>query len=202
MLPEDLVKWWDNFKVFVLDDLRKAQRGGVQLGLISLTVVAIETLSGFYVGKEACRCTFESFVKRYMPKKYADYAQDLYACIRNGLLHDTIVKKVGGRTFYLTGKKGERHLETAEDGSGGVYLNRESFAEDFLKAAESYFADLERDTCLQENARKRIDKASYLVVGEVPPPAASATLSSPPQATGRWGGTSRQPSRGNVNHLY
>jgi hypothetical protein len=48
----------EKFEAFVVGDVNKALQAGIEVGLIILTTVGIECLSGYYAGRKADRGLF------------------------------------------------------------------------------------------------------------------------------------------------
>ena len=158
---------WENFRSsfekFVVKDLEKALNTDIEVGIIILTVFGIECLSGYFAGKDSDRETFKGFIDKFMPT-YSIHSKTIYNCIRNGLAHDYIIKEIEGRSFLFTRNHGEKHLVPVEGKPKWYYLNRESFALDFLKAQKDFFEQVNRDEILSRSVLKRLQKESFLDV--------------------------------------
>lgn len=163
MFPNDLQEFQNAFTNFVIRDVEKSLKGDLEVGTIILVVIGIECLSGYYEGKESNRQTFVSFVNEFLPA-YAPHADNIYACIRDGLAHDYIIKDIHGKSFRFTRDKGEAHLSPVESNREWFYINRENFANDFLLAQSIYFKRLQTNTDMQKNAIRRLRKRSFLSV--------------------------------------
>jgi hypothetical protein len=163
MIDPEYFEFHKSFQDFVVKDVEKALKGDVEVGTIILTVIGIECLSGYYEGKNSNGETFKSFVQAFMPS-YAAYAEKIYACIRNGLAHDYIIKECGGTSFLFTRDEGENHLVPVAGKPGWTYINRKRFASDFLEAQAKYFDQVVADAELYKRAIKRIRKRSFLRV--------------------------------------
>lgn len=158
--PADVTLWTEfrkYFDAFVVQDVKKSLQAGLEVGTIILTTVGIECLSGYYAGKEAKRKHFVSFMKDFMPT-YAAFANDIYACVRNGLAHDYVVKKnpTNGRTFLFQRDHGEPHLSPTPTNPDVIYLNRTDYANDFLEAQRLYFEKVDNTQTLWDTAMRRI----------------------------------------------
>lgn len=147
----------EKFEVFVVGDVNKALQAGVEVGVIILTTVGIECLSGYYAGKKAERKHFVKFMQDFMPA-YDSYADDIYGCIRNGLAHDYVinVNLVGKKGFIFKRDAGEPHLVTTPQNPNVVYLNREQYAKDFLEARHKFFELVVSDLSAWDNAIQRL----------------------------------------------
>ena len=156
-------KFKDSFEKFIVKDLEKALQANVEVGVIILTIIGIESLSGYFSGKNSDIETFKDFINEFMPS-YSSHAETLYKCIRNGLLHDYIIKEHEGKCFLFTRNIGENHLQPVPNTPGWFYLNREQFARDFIKAQKDYFQRIEMDKKLQERAIHRLSNKGYLDV--------------------------------------
>jgi hypothetical protein len=145
------------FEDFVVGDVNKALQAGIEVGLIILTTVGIECLSGYYAGKEAKREHFVKFMRDFMPA-YSNYADDIYGCIRNGLAHDYVIKvnRAGKKGFIFKRDIGEPHLVAVPQNPNIVYLNREQYARDFLEAKNKFFEMVESDQSTWDNAIQRL----------------------------------------------
>lgn len=159
----DWQKFRDSFEKFVIQDLKKALNSDVEVGTIILTTIGIECLSGYFMGKPADGKTFKSFIDEFMPD-YSNHAITIYKCVRNGLVHDYILKEHEGKSFLFTRDRGEKHLVPVEDRPGWYYLNRENFASDFLKAQEQFFEKVNQNQKFYNRVLKRLNDGSFLDV--------------------------------------
>jgi hypothetical protein len=160
------IKWYkfkESFEKFIIRDLEKALKANIEVGTIILTVIGIESLSGYFVGEKSNGKTFKKFIDTFMPA-YSNHAESLYKCIRNGLAHDYIIKEYEGKSFLLTRDSGGKHLEPVYGNNGWFYLNREQFALDFLKAQKEFFLAVEKDVQIQERALRHLNKNGFLDV--------------------------------------
>jgi hypothetical protein len=132
----------ESFQRFIVGDIEKALKASIEVGVILLTINAVECLSGYLVGQRSDETTFCTFIEVFMPK-YKPHGCWMYKCVRNGLMHDYTVnlKKEDDQFhgFEFTRDKGERHLVPVEGKPGWMYMNRESLAEHFLDAQREYF---------------------------------------------------------------
>ena len=154
------------FEAFVIGDVEKSLQAKIEVGTIILTTVGIECLSGYYAGEEADRKHFVEFVQEFMPA-YASYADDVYTCVRNGLAHDYVIKEnpTNKRSFVFKRDHGEPHLSPTSVNPNVIYLNRETYARDFLEAQRQYFAKVESDQSLWDKAMKRLrNQKGFLTV--------------------------------------
>jgi len=183
----------NSFEKFVVQDLKKALDADVEVGTIILTTVGIECLSGYFAGKESDGKTFIEFIAEFMPA-YSIHAEAIYRCIRNGLAHDYIIKENEGRSFLFTRNRGEKHLDPVEGKPGWYYLNRESFALDFLKAQTDFFEQVNRDENLSRRVLKRLRERSFLDVFSYRVTTIFADLNAKPEEYSSATGTSsRKP---------
>jgi hypothetical protein len=205
--PEDERLWKEfrqYFTAFVVNDVKKSLEIGIEVGTIILTTIGIECLGGYYAGKETKREHFVKFMQDFMPE-YGNLADDIYECIRNGLAHDYVVKenKKNQRKFILTRNQGEQHLSSHPLNPNVFYLNRETYARDFLKIQRAYFEKVDNDQSLWDKAMQRLhSQKGFLTVrpenefvsssGEVHYP---GTLPNP-STTSYPTGTSTQPPDG------
>lgn len=153
-----------SYYAFVVDDLKRAETANLQVGLIILTLIGIDTLGGYFCGAESDDGTFQKFIKRFMPAIYKPHAKTLYGFVRSGLLHNYVVgdRENRSRRYLLTGSKDEPHLQSRADSL--VYFNRQAFAEDFFLAVDKYFFEVEHDVGLMAAALKRIRLKGFLEV--------------------------------------
>ncbi len=156
-------KFRESFEKFIVQDLKKALNAEVEVGVIILTVIGIESLSGYFAGKKSDGETFKAFIDAFMPE-YSAHTETLYKCIRNGLAHDYIIKEHDGKSFLFTRNAGEKHLTPVLHRNGWFYLNRRQFAIDFLGAQKHFFQELEVNDELQERALSRLNKKGFLDV--------------------------------------
>jgi hypothetical protein len=202
--PVDVNLWTEfcrYFIAFVVEDVNKSLKINIEVGTIILTTVGIECLSGYYAGKEAEQKHFVKFMQVFMPS-YAKFADDIYACVRNGLAHDYVIKEnpVTKLTFVLQGKHGEPHLSPTPVNSKVIYLNREDYASDFLEAQRQYFEKVENDQSLWDRAMKRLkSQKGFLTVRPLNQFVTSSTKASypgtvaTPSTTSLSTGTSNKP---------
>jgi hypothetical protein len=166
--PDD-EKLWAEFRkyfgAFVVSDIEKALNAGIEVGVIILTAIGIDCLSGYYAGRKTDRKLFVKFMKNFMPA-YAAHADDIYNCVRSGLAHDYIIKRNSktNRTFVFSRDTGEPHLAPTTKNPNVIYLNRETFARDFLKAQHEYFEKAENDQKLWDKALRRLIKRGFITV--------------------------------------
>jgi hypothetical protein len=153
----------DSFERFVVQDLKKSLKANVEVGVIILTTIGIDCLSGYFTGKESDGDTFKKFIDRFMPN-YSPHAVTLYKCVRNGLAHKYIIKEYEQKSFLFTRNKAEKHLVPVEHKQGWFYLNREQFALDFIEAQNDFFQRVEVDKELQETAMRRLRSKGFLGV--------------------------------------
>ena len=161
-------KWKKWFYTFAIADIEHALDGdSLQIGLIILSLIATEALSGYYCGRPADRGTFVSFVERYFPPEYVPYASDIYASLRNGLAHDYIVKGTerAKNPFYLNGKVGEPHLQRVNaDEAYPIAFNRVQVAKDLLVAWRRYSREAESEPELFARVQRRIAARGFMIV--------------------------------------
>ncbi len=162
---EKLIEWRVWFRRFAVEDIQRAladPKEQLQVGLIILSLLHTEALSGYFAGTGADRNTFAAFVRRYFPATYQPHVKALYR-LRNGLAHDYIP-----RGFVLSGKRGERHLQPPDDSHPDlIVINRVAIAEDFVRVWENYSLDIETDAELQQKALARIASQGFMVVGQL-----------------------------------
>jgi len=159
--PADEKLWAEfrkHFQVFIADDIEKALNAGLEVGVIILTVIGIDCLSGYYAGKETNRQFFVNFMKVFMPS-YGSYADDIYSCVRSGLAHDYVIKRnsKSKRSFVFSRDQGEPHLVPTNVNPDVIFLNRETFARDFLEAQRKYFEKAENDQSTWNKALLRLN---------------------------------------------
>ncbi len=167
-----LNEWKQSMENFVVNDIRGSlNRDVLEVGLIILTMVGIDCLSGYFTGKPADKTTFKQFVtSKYFPAAYHSLADDLFQ-LRNGLVHD-YTSKNNKFVFFRKEGDGLPHLERFHNAEGeSISLNREVLAKDFLTAWERYSSDVFRDRTLSEKALRRIFEAGrgFLVVKNITP---------------------------------
>lgn len=178
-LPDDEKLWAEfhhYFIAFVVGDIEKSLQVGIEVGTIILTTIGIECLGGYYSGKtdeksfipkgkpKRERIDFVKFMQDFMPS-YEKYADDIYACIRNGLAHDYVTNTVNKKTFLFKRDYGEQHLTSIPSNPNVVYLNREKYALDFLQAQNKYFEKAESEQVIWNNAIQRLrSRKGFLTV--------------------------------------
>ncbi len=168
-LPNDEKLWGEfrqDFTAFVVNDVEKSLQIGIEVGTIILTTIGIECLGGYYAGRETKREHFVKFMQDFMPK-YGNLADDIYECIRNGLAHDYVLKenKKNQRKFILTRSQGQQHLSSHPSNPNFFYLNRETYARDFLEVQRVYFEKTDNEQSLWDKAMKRLhNKKGFLTV--------------------------------------
>ena len=157
---------------FVVNDIRGSlNKDTLEVGLIILTMVGIDCISGYFAGRRADTTTFKQFVtSKYFPAAYHSLADDLFQ-LRNGLVHDYISKN-NKFVFFRREGEGIPHLERFRSKEGeSIALNREVLAKDFLTAWERYSNDVFRDHTLAEQTLRRILEVGrgFLVVKNLTP---------------------------------
>ncbi len=167
-LPDDEKLWAEyrqSFESFVVGDIEKALKAGIQVGVITLTAVGIDCLGGCYAGDKSKPEHFASFVRDFMPS-YVGLEDDLYYCVRCGLVHAFTVYRTSStnRSFLLTGAQGELHLKPVRDHQDLIHLDRVTFASDFLEARRKYFEKAESDQDIWDKALRRLKQAGFLMV--------------------------------------
>ena len=180
-LPDDENLWSEfhrYFIAFVVGDIEKSLQVGIEVGTIILTTVGIECLGGYYSGRtiekssapnpkekrKRERIDFVKFMQDFMPS-YKKYADDIYACIRNGLAHDYVTNTVNNKTFLFKRDYDEQHLSPLLNNPNVVYLNREKYALDFLEAQRKYFEKVESEQVIWNNAIQRLrSRKGFLTV--------------------------------------
>ncbi len=175
-----MAQWEKWFNVFVIEDIRKCldlethNQPSLQIGLIILSLIGTEALSGYFAGQPADRTTFVPFVKQYFPRAYSPYAEQIYASLRNGLAHDYVIKDIQIGTqavspFLLNGKENEPHLrEVSPPAPFPVTFNRIAIAKDFLAAWKRYLSDLYSDPILLQKLVNRVNQKGFMMVGQFP----------------------------------
>jgi len=162
-MQQNWQRFKDSFEKFIIQDLNKSLKSDIEVGTIFLTVIGLECLSGYFVGKPSNKETFISFINAFMPR-YFPHAKAIYQCIRNGLSHDYIIKESEGQSFLFTRNRGEKHLIPLEGKPKWFYFNREQFALDFLDAQRNYFEQVDNDQELFERAVRRLKLRNFLDV--------------------------------------
>lgn len=175
MTQEELHSWKTSMDQFVIHDIRVAlQKDILEAGLIILTLVGIESLSGYYMGEKADRDTFISFLQTdFFPKTYHTLAEDIYR-LRNKLLHDytsTGDTVVLFRTEDQAHSHGLKHLHPIyPERQYPFCLVREKFSKDLLIAWDNFSSAVFSDKNLANNVLRRIQKTGrgFLIVTEIP----------------------------------
>lgn len=172
---EELQLWKASMDQFVIHDIKVAlQKDVLEAGLIILTLVGIESLSGYYMGKKADKDTFISFLQTdFFPKTYHAFAEDLYR-FRNKLLHDYTST---GDTIILFRTEDQahsqelKHLHPIYPGRPYPFcLVREEFGKDLLTAWDRFSSATFSDENLANNVLRRIQNTGrgFLIVKEIP----------------------------------
>lgn len=172
-----LADWQKWFEDFVIEDINKAlgleaqNQPSLEIGLIILSLIGVEALSGYFAGKKADKKTFVEFVEHYFPPSYRGFSTAIYESLRNGLAHDYIVKEIdisGQKVvpFVLNGKEGEPHLVPHEAGKPfPIAFNRIAIAKDFCAAWTQYVSDVYADPDLRRKLVARAIDRGYMKVG-------------------------------------
>lgn len=166
--------WKESMEQFVIHDIKASlQKDVLEVGLIILTLIGIDSLSGYYVGEKASTQTFKKFIQTsYFPKSYHHLADDIYV-LRNRLVHDytsTRDKIVLFRTEEQAHDQGLRHLHPLRlTEKYPICFVRETFAKDFLEAWSRFSNDVTTDDKLANNVVSRVKKVGreFLVVKEI-----------------------------------
>lgn len=168
-INEDIVvKWEKSIEDFVMADLRRAVgANNLQVGLIILSFVAVETLSGYFVGDMGDTEPFIKFIREsgYFPQKYRsqELAKDLHFHLRSKLVHDYVSKREDKPPkFELFREVDEPHLELTTNNLIGFSAKR--FALDVLHAWEKFRQQTRVSENLYKNVISRINKLGYLAV--------------------------------------
>jgi hypothetical protein len=146
--------WRENFERYAIADIRKIldvdklhrgtkqEKDNVSIGLILLTFIAIESLSGYYCGKEeADSDTRKSFIERFFPNSYKPYITPIVD-LRDALTHDYGLAP-SPQQIVMWHWSDEPHLKTCvEKGITYLSFSRARFAEDLLEAWKRYLAAL------------------------------------------------------------
>jgi hypothetical protein len=118
------------------------------------------------------------------------------------LAHDYVIKEnpANNRSFVFKRDHGEPHLTQSSANPNVIYLNRETYARDFLEAQQRYFEKVEGDQNSWDQAMKRLKhQKGFLTVRPeeqlIVRPTTSPTLSAPGASViGLSTGTSSKPS--------
>ncbi|MFO7681726.1 MAG: hypothetical protein R6X34_16910 [Chloroflexota bacterium] len=155
MEHKDLIEWKASVEKFIISDIQiSLNHDFLEVGLIILTMIGIDCLGGYYVGKPADADTFKAFLESiYFPKPYHQMSADLFY-LRNGLVHD-YTSKNGKFIFFRNQGDGATHLQPYVGNQYPIVLNRQIFAQDFLAAWEMYSRDVFQRPDLAEKALKR-----------------------------------------------
>lgn len=186
MTAELLLDWQESIEQFIIGDIRTClDHDTLEVGLIILSLVAIDSLSGYYCGSQSNRATFKSFlISECFPSQYGALADDLYA-LRNGLVHDYTSKK-SKFAFFRRKSDGHPHLQEFHHENGtSISLNREILAQDVLLAWKHFSKSVQSNQILQKKIHERIRQAGrgFLIVKTItayPSPQLLSESSSPP----------------------
>ena len=143
-------------------DVKRASSGGAKLGAFILAACVIDYLSCLYAGEDGGGKGYRDFIDRFFDDKRYN-SSDLWASIRNGLVHNYTVK--GGRYFYVDNAP-EKHFATTEDGQITL-LNLENFISDVELAAKKYFELVESDPDIKAKLVKRIDDIGIMTIATI-----------------------------------
>lgn len=171
--PQDtelIEQWKASVEEFSVNDIRKCLHHDIiEVGLVILTLSAIESISGYFCGKRANKDTFVEFLKsRYFPQEYNTVADQLYP-LRNGLFHDYATDKNSFILFRTRGQ-GLEHLQASQTQHGPtIAVNREILATDFLAAWTQFSSDTTQhdDIATRVLTRIRDTDRGFLVVRDV-----------------------------------
>ena len=153
--------WKENFEKFIIRDIERAiEKDNLEVGLIILTFVAVECLSGYYAGRVASGRTFIKLIKECFPSEYKPFAGRLYG-LRSDLAHNYAPRG----NFLLKREINEPHLTPYTIGNDTyIWFNRQAFARDFLNVWKNYVDHVSEDDDLYSKLVQRIKAQGYLVV--------------------------------------
>lgn len=159
----DIEEWRKSVDHFIIDDIRIClDKNIIEVGLVILCLVAIDSLSGYYCGKTSAKDTFIAFLNsRYFGDEYHSVADDIW-CFRNGLFHDYSLDR-DNFILYRDKPDPNSHLKTVDD---RLVINREILAHDVIQAWYRLSEDAQTDTKLQNNIIKRIkcEDRGFLII--------------------------------------
>jgi hypothetical protein len=174
-MDDQLLLWKASVESFIIRDVRKAvERDELETGLIILTLVGVECLGSYFTGEKADKAPFTAFMKAYFPAPYHNIADDIYASLRNGLMHDYTIKN--DRFILVRNTDDKRHLQIVDS---KIVFNRAVFASDFLDAWERFSTDVMATPGLATRVHRRIHAGRFLVVTDIPLPIALSSLAPP-----------------------
>lgn len=150
-------QWKDSIEYFIIRDIKKCLDDDfLETGLVILSLTGIECISGYYCGQEANKNTFINFLNsKYFPDIYNLYSIKIYENLRNGLLHDQVIKYDVFTLFRREDDAPHLHILSLS-GSQSIAFNREVFAKDFLSTWQVYSSDILTDPQLYQNLLRRI----------------------------------------------
>lgn len=169
---ELLNEWKEWIEKFVIEDIKRALDGNLQVGLVILSLIGIECLGGYLNGAKEGKNSFIAFIQKYFPDDYKPYTKDIYDYLRNGLAHSYTIslddkKRHRDKFVLFGGDKQEPHLKPFDlENKSLVSFNRKTFARDFLKAWEKYSKEIfaDQDPELRKRAVKRMQSGGFLKV--------------------------------------
>jgi hypothetical protein len=142
------------------DAIKAVVHGGELSGLL-LGFSIVEYLAGYYARKGSQVEKFKAFMKHYFPNQYLPYLVEIYAHIRNDLVHNLSLTNpsIAPAISFTLEKESDLHLQHKD---GKVVFSIHHFIEDARRAMVMYSYDLVMKPSdnpeLVKNFHKRFNK--------------------------------------------
>jgi hypothetical protein len=137
----------DSLHGWAFGDIRRAQEGGVKMGVFVLGAQFIDAVArlAYSRTKTNAKAAWDEFVPKYLPR-YENLAELMYRGYRGKTSHNYSAR---GVRFTDGEVNRDRHLRLEE---GDVVLHLESFVDDLEVAWDRFYADVRVD----EDMRRRV----------------------------------------------
>jgi hypothetical protein len=146
----------------VLKNAKIASMAEADLAALTLALVSIDYLSGYYSGKASNAKSYVAFLDAFFPEIYKKFNESIYYQLRCGLLHNLVAKNPYKKNQYefILSNLAKNHL--IDNGKGSVVFSVPIFIEDIRRAYAVYSYKLimepSQNQELIENFRIRFDK--------------------------------------------
>jgi hypothetical protein len=154
---EELHLVFNHFQIGLRDlyarDIVAANDGDVRMGTFVLCAAFLDVLSltysaGVRVKGKTAEAKWSLFVSRFFGNEYA-FLRAAYNSFRNRLLHN-----YSAAGILFTHEDGHEHLHCKTEPDGQVWMHRESFVHDVLRALDAFETEVTTDSELRGRVLK------------------------------------------------
>jgi hypothetical protein len=127
-------------EVIFPDAIKAVGHGGALSGLL-MGFAVVEYLAGYFAGHQSQAKDVKAFMKRYYPQQYAEYIDDIYGQLRNGLVHNLSITNpwIPNTSAFAIEERSDMHLQQR---NGTIVFSIYHFLEDARRATVMYLFDL------------------------------------------------------------